>query len=59
MCTHALAHHGIKGLKWGVRRYLDKHQVTFNGKRISIGGDTVRAVADLARKGRDLMGYIY
>lgn len=37
MDNNSLEHHGIKGQKWGVRRFQD-----YNGKRIGAGGEQKR-----------------
>ena len=44
---------------YAVNRYLNKHEVTVNGKRVQLGAQTVSKVADLAKKTRDIMGYTY
>lgn len=47
----------IAGGTYAVNRYLSNHQVTLNGKRITLGKQNVQNIVDLAKKGKDLMGY--
>lgn len=42
-----------------VNRYLQNHEVTLNGKAVRFGTQSVSNVADMARKARNLMGYMY
>lgn len=44
---------------YAVNAYLNKHQVTLNGKRVNIGSSTLSGIADIAKKAKDAMGYIY
>lgn len=44
---------------YAANRYLDKHNVTLNGKKVGLGTQNIRNVADLAKKAKDLMGYVY
>ena len=44
---------------YAVNKYLDDHQVTYNGQRVRFSSRTVNDVADTARKVRDFMGYFY
>lgn len=40
-----------------VNRYLTNHQVTLNGKRVSLSSQKIRDVADMAKKAKNFMGY--
>lgn len=40
-------------------RYLQNHEVTLNGKPVRFSTQTVSDVANMARKARNLMGYMY
>lgn len=40
---------------YAVNKYLQKHNVTVNGKRMSLSSATTRSVVDLAKRGRDLI----
>lgn len=42
---------------YAVNRYLERHEVTINGKRVSIGAQAIRDVADIAKKVKDIAGY--
>lgn len=42
-----------------VNSYLSKRDVKLNGKPVRIGAQTLSNVADLARKGKDLLKYLY
>lgn len=44
---------------YAVNRYLDKHEVTFNGKRVKMSASTLSGIANLAKKGKDALGYFY
>ena len=44
---------------YAVNRYLSKHEVTFNGNPVRFSTQTVSNVADMARRARNLMGYMY
>lgn len=44
---------------YAANRYLDKHQVTINGKRVQFSAQSVRTVADTAKKVKNLLGYLY
>ena len=40
-----------------VNKYLSKHQVTLNGKRVTIGAQNIRNIYDVAKKVKNFMGY--
>ena len=42
-----------------VNRYLGNHNVTLNGKRVIIGQQNLRDVANIAKKAKNFMGYMY
>ena len=44
---------------YAVNKYLDDHQVTYNGQRVRFSSRTVSDVADAARKVREYMSYFY
>ena len=44
---------------YAANRYLSNHEVTLNGKRVSIGAQNVADIANMAKKVKDFMGYIY
>ena len=44
---------------YAANRYLRNHDVTLNGKSVRFNMQTVSNVADMARKARNLMGYMY
>lgn len=44
---------------YAANRYLTNHDVTINGKSARLSTQTVTNVADLAKKARGLMGYMY
>lgn len=44
---------------YAANRYLSNHNVTLNGKILSLSNQAVSNVVDLAKKGRNLMNYIY
>lgn len=44
---------------YAANRYLTNHNVTINGKSATLSSQTVTNVADLAKKARGLMGYMY
>lgn len=47
----------IAGGVYAVNKYLDNHQVTLNGQRVSLGTQQVSNVVDIAKKAKNLMGY--
>lgn len=49
----------LAGGTYAVNRYLDKHQVTLDGKSVRFSTRTVRDVSEIAKTVRDLMGYMY
>ena len=44
---------------YAVNRYLNDHQVSFNGQRVNVGAQNIRNVMDMANKAKKFMGYIY
>ena len=44
---------------YAANRYLSSHNVTINGRRVQMSASTLHNIADLAKKGKDLFGYIY
>ena len=40
-----------------VNRYLNNHEVTVNGKRVSFSKQNIRDIAGAAKKIKDFMGY--
>lgn len=42
---------------YAANRYLSNHQVTLNGKRVTVGAQNLRDVANVAKKVKDFMGY--
>lgn len=44
---------------YAVNRYLTNHDVTINGKSTRLSSQTVTNVVDMAKKARNLMGYMY
>ena len=44
---------------YAANRYLQSHEVTLNGKPVRFSMQTVSNVTDVARKARNLMGYMY
>lgn len=44
---------------YAVNKYMTKHNVTVNGKPVNIGQAAISGVADLAKKAKSFMGYVY
>jgi hypothetical protein len=44
---------------YAVDRYLTKHEVTVNGKRATIGAQNVRDIAGMAKKAKDILGFLW
>ena len=44
---------------YAVNRYMNDHQVTINGKRVSIGNQNIRDVMEYANQVKDFIGYFY
>ena len=44
---------------YAVNRYLTSHDVTVNGRPIRIGAKNVADVVDVAKKAKDLMGFMW
>ena len=40
-------------------RYLNNHQVSFNGQRVNVGSQNIRNVMDKVNKAKKFMGYMY
>lgn len=49
----------VAGGLYAVNKYLDNHQVTLNGQRVRFSAQNVANIADMAKKARNLMGYLY
>lgn len=49
----------VAGGVYAVNKYLDKHQVTLDGKKVRFSAQTVSSIAGVARTVKDLMGYFY
>ena len=43
---------------YAVNRYLNNHQVSFNGQRVNIGSQNIRDVMDKVNKAKKFMGYM-
>lgn len=44
---------------YAVNRYLNNHQVSFNGQRVNVGSQSIRDVMDKVNKAKKFMGYMY
>ena len=44
---------------YAVNRYLNDHQVSFNGQRVNVGSQNIRNVMDKVDKAKKFMGYMY
>lgn len=44
---------------YAVNRYLSSHDVKLNGKQVNIGQNTISGIADLAKKAKNFVGYMY
>lgn len=44
---------------YAVNRYLSAHNVTVNGKRVSIGADGIQKAAEAAKKVKEALGFLY
>lgn len=44
---------------YAVNRYLNNHDVRFNGKRVNISAQNLSSMANMAKKGREFMSYMY
>ena len=44
---------------YAANRYLENHNVTVNGKRVRLGSQNIWDVVDIAKKARDIIGFIY
>lgn len=42
---------------YAVNRYLTNHDVTINGKRVSLGAQDIQGVVDMAKKVKDIAGF--
>ena len=47
----------MAGGAYAVNRYLSNHQVTLNGKRVSLSAQKVNDIVGIAKKAKDFMGY--
>ena len=44
---------------YALNRYLNDHQVSFNGQRVNVGSQNIRNVMDKVNKAKKFMGYMY
>lgn len=44
---------------YAVNRYLSTHNVTVNGKRVSIGADGIQKAAEVAKQVKNALGFLY
>lgn len=44
---------------YAVNRYLNKHEVTLNGKRINISSKNLGDLANVVKKGKEFIGFLY
>ena len=44
---------------YAVNRYLTKHDVTINGKRVALGAQNIRDVANMANKAKNALGFLW
>ena len=44
---------------YAVNRYLNKHEVTLNGKRINISSKNLGDLANVIKKGKEFIGFLY
>lgn len=44
---------------YAVNRYLSSHNVTVNGRRVSIGADNIAKAADVVKKVKNALGFLY
>ena len=44
---------------YAVNRYLNGHNVTMNGKRVTLSSQNIRDAMEMARKVKNFMGYMY
>jgi hypothetical protein len=44
---------------YAANKYLNNHDVRLNGKRVTVSRQTVSNIADLAKKGKEFMSYMY
>ncbi len=56
LCEDFLAHHGVKGQKWGIRRYQNEDgTLTEEGKaRLDAGGNIAKGVKDAAESAKQI-----
>lgn len=47
----------VAGGVYAVNKYMENHQVTLNGKRVSFGKQHVSNIIDIANKAKNVMGY--
>lgn len=47
------------GAVYAVNRYLTKHDVTINGRKVHFSTQNVSAVMDFAKRGKDFLKYVY
>lgn len=49
----------VAGGLYAVNKYLDSHDVTLNGQPVRIGKSMTDAAANVIKKGKDILGYMY
>lgn len=47
----------VAGGVYAVNKYLDNHQVTLNGQRVTLSSQQVSSIVDIAKKAKNVMGY--
>lgn len=44
---------------YATNKYLNSHNVTLNGKRVQFNNQNINDIADMAKKVKKFMGYMY